>query len=130
MGRFAEGLDRFAVRVKTKAQLIHEADVAKTYTSIVFGSELTGAPGQPVGPDDPPHEHLRESWKTQAESPTRTAIFTESPYAKSNEDGIARPGGGPYRLLSPVGGRRSVALTKANFDRIHQSSIRDLSGGA
>lgn len=126
---FRGAVDRFVVRVKTKADIAHEAIVAQTFTSIVFGSEVTGAPGQPVGPDEPPHEHLRESWQVDRVSENVARIFTTSPYAKSNEDGIARPGGGEYRLLSPVGGRFSVRLTVAGFRRIVEKVMRELGSG-
>ncbi len=127
-GSFKSGMERAAVRIRSKAEIVHEANSAKTFTSIVFGSNLTGAPGQPIGPDTDTREGgaLRESWKNAPVGPLQNRITTDSPYAKSNEDGIARPGGGPYVLRSKVGGRHSVALTIAGFPHIVASSLAEV----
>jgi len=84
------------------------------YTSIVEGSAITGAPGQPVDEGG-----LRASWSRVYEDANTQLIGSGlSSYNLQNEDGIARPGGGEYKLKSPVGGRHSVALTVAGFGAI------------
>lgn len=120
---FADTVNRFAVTTKTRLQIVTEAAAAMVYTGIVFGSEVTGAPGQPVD-----SRALRESWSKKQLGPFDWLISTNSPYAQSNEDGIARPGGGPYRLLSKEGGRWSVRLTVVGWPRIIDKMMRDLGG--
>lgn len=90
--------------------------VAEVKNSIVFGSPLTGAPGQVVA--DVNGGNLRASWQSEFEDANNAVVSTNVPYAESNEDGVARPGGGPYVQRSAVGGRWSVALTRMGFQRI------------
>lgn len=120
-GDFAQRMARQSIRVKTKTRVIYEGARQKAFVSVVFGSEITGAPGQPVDTTA-----LRTSWYIRNESPTSDVTATQSPYARQNEDGIARPGGGEYRLLSPVGGRWSVALTVAGWPRLVQNVAQTL----
>src|ERR1035437_9572971 len=98
-------LDMAAVATRLNANLLAMFDdsVNMAAESIINGSAVTGSPGQPVESDE-----LRLSWKTEKLTPTHATITTDIPYAQSNEDGIARPGLGEYRLLSPVGGRWSI----------------------
>lgn len=110
---FADDLKRFSAKVdaRNKAIFVNTASAAKD--SIVNGSSVTGAPGQPVQDGI-----LRGSWQLQYESPTAALISTNAAHAQSNEDGIARPSGGPYIQRSPVGGRHSVKLTVLGIDRL------------
>lgn len=101
--------------------------VAETKNSIVFGSPLTGAPGQVVA--DVGGGTLRDSWKTEFEDANNALISTKVPWAEQNEDGIARPGGGPYVQRSAVGGRWSVALTQTNIQRIVDDVAAKLTEG-
>lgn len=72
--------------------------------SIVEGSELTGAPGQPVDTGN-----LKSSWTRWYDSPTRQTIGTNVEYAPNIEDGVGPHG--PLTLRSTVGGFHSVAHT-------------------
>lgn len=110
---FASDLHNFTVKVEARNRRIFVGVAAGVLESIQVGSPVTGAPGQPVDTGQ-----LRSSWQLGFESPTVAAITTNTSYALSNEDGIARPGGGPYRLRSQVGGRHSVKLTRVNFDKL------------
>lgn len=110
---FTTDLTRFQVTLRYRVGAVFVGTVKQAENSIVYGSALTGAPGQPVDTKE-----LRGSWKKRFVTDNRVEIFTESPYARPNEDGIARPGGGPYRQLSPVGGRWSVRKTSANIQRL------------
>ena len=78
--------------------------------SIQEGSELTGAPGQPVDTGA-----LRASWQLIPRADSLT-IGTNVVYAEAIEDGIGKYG--PLVLRSQVGGFHSVAQTVANMDRI------------
>jgi hypothetical protein len=91
--------------------------------SIINGSAVTGSPGQPVKDDV-----LRNSWVTEKLTPTHATITVPgsapaSDWVMQNEDGIARPGGGVYNLISPVGGRFSIAKTVAGFGRIVDAAV-------
>ncbi|HEY4133503.1 MAG TPA: hypothetical protein VGM50_22985 [Gemmatimonadaceae bacterium] len=105
--------DNIKVKVQVRSRAAFARVASRAYESIQVGSELTGSKGQPVD-----HGELRASYQLLFPSPTTAAITTDSPYARQNEDGIARPGGGPYRQKSPVGGRWSIALTVAALPRI------------
>jgi len=98
--------------------------VAEVKNSIQFGSPLTGSPGQPVDQDI-----LRPSWQPEFTDPNNAIVSTNVPWAQQNEDGIARPGGGPYVQRSAVGGRWSVALTRASIQRIVDDVAAKLTAG-
>jgi hypothetical protein len=121
---FVSQLGTFTEKVKVRTQAAFVGTVAEVKNSIVFGSPLTGAPGQVVA--DYMGGTLRDSWQVKFESPTVALIGTNVPWASSNEDGIARPNGGPYIQRSAVGGRWSVALTRAGIQRIADSEAARL----
>lgn len=137
---FSDDLKMFTVKVQARNQAVFTGVIAETLNSIVFGSPLTGSPGQPIADID--GGNLRASWQAglggpdstpgygspRWESNTVAVIGTMCVYAKSNEDGIARPGGGAYRLLASTGGRWSVRNTINGFQRIVNQVTRDLTG--
>ncbi|MBA3890491.1 MAG: hypothetical protein H0X64_08165 [Gemmatimonadaceae bacterium] len=124
MGRFGAELREHVVKVKATTGRIFVGSAALALESIQVGSPVTGSPGQPVGQYGPGYHEgevggeLKTSWNMTFESPTIAAIQTNVAHAPSNEDGIARPGGGAYNQRSTVGGRHSVALTVAGWDNI------------
>jgi hypothetical protein len=83
------------------------------FESVVDGSRLTGAPGQPVGESG----DLKASWSWGMPTDTEVAIVSTSPYARFNEDGV-RAGGKPYVQHSGVGGRHSLRLTRLGLQAI------------
>lgn len=98
--------------------------------SVVEGSELTGAPGQPVGQYGPGYHngekggYLKASWQTVFDSPSQATIGTNTEYAESIEDGLSYAHGGtPMTLRSTVGGFHSVKLTVAGAERIKQAVV-------
>lgn len=101
--------------------------VAEVKNSIQFGSPLTGSPGQVVA--DVGGGNLRGSWQDEFEDASNATVSTNVPYAESNEDGIARPGGGPYVQRSATGGRWSVALTRMNIQRLVNDVAAKLTEG-
>lgn len=121
MSGFADDVARFAQKVEARSQAVFVGTVAEAKTSIVEGSPITGAPGQPVDTGN-----LRSSWQAVFESRSSALISTNVAYARSNEDGVARPGGGPYRLLSRIGGRHSVKLTIVGLPRLVAYVTRQL----
>ena len=121
---FLDDIKRFNVKLENLTQEGFVGTVAEAKNSIVFGSPLTGAPGQVVA--DVGGGNLRDSWQVEFEDPNTALISTNVPYAESNEDGIARPGGDPYIQRSAVGGRWNVALTRAGIQNIVDSEVERL----
>jgi hypothetical protein len=111
----------FALRLRA-ASARHQETVRRAFLrateevqrSVVEGSELTGAPGQPVDLG-----YLKGSFIPDFVSPLRWRLTTNAAYAPSIEDGVSYAHGGtPLTLRSPVGGFHSVKLTKAGWPRI------------
>lgn len=124
---FRDDMQRINAQVRADTQAIFLGVCVEAKNSIVFGSPLTGAPGQVVADKD--GGELRASWQLSFESPTSAVISTKSNHAPQNEDGIARPGGGPYIQRAAVGGRHGVALTITNLDRIVAAETAKLGNG-
>jgi hypothetical protein len=76
--------------------------------SVVYGSERTGAPGQPVDTG-----LLRASWIAEFLSPSRWQLTTNTEYAPVIESNLRGA-----TLKSKVGGFHSVKLTRAGWSRI------------
>lgn len=113
---FADDMKRIAAKLATVERAVFVSAATEVFNSIVYGSALTGSPGQPVA--DVNGGALRASWQLEFPSPTSALISTASVYAESNEDGIARPGGGPYMLRASIGGRFSIRLTLNAIEKI------------
>lgn len=100
--------------------------------SVVEGSDITGAPGQPVGQYGKGYNEgavggfLKASWQRWFPSPTEQTIATDAPYAQPIEDLVGRFG--PIRIRSTVGGGHSVKLTIAGFDKIVDAVVRRVAG--
>lgn len=116
MGKFSDKVNRFKDKALARTQAAFVNSVSHSHRSIVFGSTTTGSPGQVV--QDQGGGNLRDSWQLQWLSRFKAKSTTQVPYAESNEDGIARPGGGPYIQRSAVGGRHSIQKTEDGMDRI------------
>lgn len=108
MRSFEEDLRRHERRVRQRWDGIHRGVAAEVFKSVVEGSPITGAPGQPVK-----YEDLKKSWKRVSPSRLITNIITDSPYAEIIENN--RRGA---RLRSKVGGFHSVKMTRAGFQGI------------
>src|SRR4051812_21682974 len=107
---FQRQMSNFVGKAQRNVTAVYRGAAKGALNSIKYGSPITGAPGQPVEKGD-----LRESWVMEQRTESSAFIYTDSPYAQSNEDGIARPGGGPYELRSAEGGRWSVRKTRLGF---------------
>jgi hypothetical protein len=106
---------------KTRAVFLGVA--AHLQRSITHGSDLTGAPGQPVQTGN-----LQRSWGTTFPAEDKAEIVTNVEYAPAIEDGVGPHG--PLTLRSPVGGFHSVAKTIDGFDRIVDAEVRAAGGQA
>lgn len=111
MSGFREDLKRFITKVGARNRDIFVNTVSEASNSIVNGSAITGAPGQPVDTGN-----LKASWQTTFESPSLAQISTKVVYAPQIEDGTRE--GRALTLRSKVGGFHSVALTIAGLRRI------------
>jgi hypothetical protein len=72
--------------------------------SLVEGSEITGAPGQPVDTG-----FLKSSFVEERTDSLHWKLSTNAKYAAYIESGV---GNGPMTLRSKVGGFHSLAMTK------------------
>jgi hypothetical protein len=134
MSGWDAGLQRFTVKLDSLATDLLPAVAATAHESIVTGSPLTGAPGQPVGQYGPGYNEgdvggtLKASWQLLFPAPGVAEITTNLVYAPHNEYGVTEDGR-PYRQRSSVGGRHSVALTIAGMQRIVDYEAKRLMGG-
>ena len=138
-GSFAAQLKNFSVKLGAVSREVFVGTVAELTSSVVYGSTITGAPGQVVQDSGPGviAGNLLASWLDGIEggtpgfnspvweSPNVAVIGTFCPYAPPNEDGISRTGG-PYVQRSAIGGRWSVAHTRAGFQAVVDSVAKDL----
>ena len=104
MSKNEDAVRRMVAEVKATTAAIFEDVGMECQRSIVEGSELTGAPGQPVDTG-----FLKGSWTRWYDSPTKQTIGTNVVYAPVIEDGVGPHG--PLTLRSQVGGFHSVAHT-------------------
>lgn len=109
--------------IETRYAALIPAIGAAVQSSIQHGSPITGAPGQPVGQYGPGYHQgdvggeLLASYQLTLPERDKAVISTKSPYAIPNETGV-RSDGRPYTQRSTVGGRRSIAMTVTNIDRL------------
>ena len=110
----------FLKLVRANEREIFVRSVAEAHRSVQSGSELTGAPGQPVDTG-----HLRASWQLEWDIDA-AYITTNAKYARGIEDGVGPHG--PLTLQSKVGGFHSRALTIAGWSRIVGYVTRQVRG--
>ncbi len=120
---FADDIRAFNRKIETQERDIFTGVVDLAHESIVEGSQVTGAPGQPVDTG-----RLKANWIKDYPSKNEAVISTNVEYAPYIEDGERRIGSDAYYatkhgtqklyLRSEVGGFHSVALTLAGFDKI------------
>lgn len=108
---FGEDLKLFADKVEGRARRVFVGSVNRVQESVVDGSPLTGAPGQPVDTGN-----LRASWQQTYPADWIGEVSTNVVYAEPIEEGVGPHG--PMTLRSQVGGFHSVKLTRAGWDRI------------
>ena len=104
---FESDLRAFAQKTERRAKDVFVESTVQVRRSIVEGSELTTAPGQPVDTG-----HLKASFIDNFTSPDTWQITTNTEYAPGIEDGVG------ITIRSPVGGSHSVKLTVAGWPRI------------
>lgn len=108
---FGDDLKLFAENLDNRLREVFTESTVEVHRSVVEGSEVTGAPGQPVDTGA-----LRASWTPELLSELLWQDSTYLDYAEPIEEGV-----GPYgqlTLRSAVGGFHSVALTRGGWQRI------------
>jgi hypothetical protein len=105
------------------------------FESIVEGSPVTGAPGQPVGQYGPGYHPgsvggtLKGSWSQRFLSATEAEVSTNLIYAPAIEDQVSGTGK-TLNLRSSVGGFHSVKLTIAGIQALANQVAERLNAGA
>jgi hypothetical protein len=131
-GDFSAALAYAADRIMGRAEAVLDVATDLARQSIVDGSPLTGAPGQPVASGA-----LKRSWKVRSIAKNVRVIETDSPYARVVEHDIRRmeraasAGRGRRRKKVAVrgrtyrnGGPHSLALTRVGMPRIVEEARR------
>jgi len=124
----AEAIER---KIMQRVDAIHANCSFKMLKSIVEGSALTGAPGQPKDTGA-----LKSNWLASSgfKGPLKYIAGTNMKYAEAIEEGIQQPyttqsgthvTPRPMTLRSEVGGFHSVKMTKDNFRQIVDAAIRE-----
>lgn len=106
---FRRNLKKFVRISKERQILLYNRSLDHVERSIVHGSSVTGAPGQPKKSGD-----LIKSWKEEGSRQAQSVSFTsELPYAHDREDNRR---GATQR--SSIGGSHSVKITRVNYGLI------------
>lgn len=139
---FSEQIAAFAKKVEARQRQLHTRLTQLVYESIVDGSAVTGAPGQPVDTSN-----LKTSWQIIIEGPLTSRVVTNVVYAQDIEDGmrhfredwnggeissglaLSGAAGAELTLRSEVGGFHSVALTRAGLPDLVAQSLKELGDG-
>lgn len=125
---FADQIADFAVKVNVRTHDVLVGTTLEALRSVQDGSEITGAPGQPVDTGN-----LRGAWQSAVSGWVGVVACNAvggrgvdvTPYAEIMEDGIA-PSGKPIHYRSETGGSHSVKLTVAGLGRIVESETARL----
>ncbi len=120
-GDFGAQVRRFAVDLEATTTAVFVNTAAAVHESIVNGSPITGAPGQPVDTGA-----LKASFILDFRNATEAEISTNIEYAPYVEDGIAGKNDHPHYR---VGGPHSVKLTIAGAPQLLENEARKLGGG-
>jgi hypothetical protein len=120
---FAADITRAAAAKFAECRAVHVRVADLAFDSIVNGSALTGAPGQPVAaPIFEKAGALKASWKRTQTSPNVITIWTDFGYADDVEDNLKG-----FRFRS--GGPHGVKLTVLAAPRLVSQAMQDVTGG-
>jgi len=118
---FQNALRQFSRNAEQRVRDCGQFAFQEVTRSVVRGSELTGAPGQPVDTG-----FLRSSWIGRTIAPNVRELTTNVAYAPFIEDGGNDRG--RFALRSEVGGFHSVKLTRAGWPAIVEFARRKALG--
>ena len=119
MIRFADELDAFIGTLKERQRDVFLGTAEGLQESVVEGSPVTGAPGQPVDT-----AALKGSWQETFPGVWVWQTVTNMAYAPAIEEGEGPHG--PLTLRSGVGGFHSVKLTRAGFQDLVDSKVLEV----
>jgi hypothetical protein len=115
---FSAEMDAFIAKVRARGDGLFINTASHVHTSVVSGSPVTGAPGQPVDTGN-----LRTSWQLVFNG-TSAEVSTNVEYAQIIEDNERGA-----QLRSAVGGFHSVKMTRAGWDAIVIHEAKKLGAG-
>lgn len=117
-------LAQFSALLGGRARATFEEVVTEVQRSVVEGSPLTGAKGQPVGASG----DLKGSWSLQRLSPWVAEVSTNDPGARTIEKGKRL--GRRLRFRGGRGGAHSVRQTRVAFRRLVRAIVLRVGGSA
>lgn len=120
---FGKDLRSFTVKVEERLKDTLVESTVLIHESIVEGSAITGAPGQPVDTGA-----LKGSWQVTFPDELTGRVATGIAYAPGVEDGVGPHG--PITLRSKVGGFHSAKLTVASWDKVLEEAVKRARGEA
>ena len=118
---FQTDIARFNALVERRSDDLHLRVSELLYESVVNGSSITGAPGQPVQKGQ-----LRTGWQLTFPKKMFSSLLTKVIYALGIERGKDPRTGKNLTLRSQVGGFHSVKLTRAGFKKIILAAMKEL----
>jgi hypothetical protein len=117
---FSGDLRAFAAKVEARQKDVFVGCVNTVRNSVVDGSAITGAPGQPVDTG-----YLKGSWRQEyPEQWVGSVLSYDAAYAEAIEEGQGKYG--PMTLRSEVGGFHSVKQTRAGWQNIVDSVVQEV----
>lgn len=114
---FEAHVQAFTDKVDDRLRRVVNECAMEIHRSVVEGSEITGAPGQPVDTG-----FLKSSWIARFLEAWRWQTTSFASYAKHIEEAVG------ITLRSKVGGFHSVALTRGGWQRIVDTVARRVRG--
>lgn len=129
---FTGDLKAFTGKVEQRNRAIFVGSVSSVAGSVVEGSPVTSAPGQPVDTGN-----LRNSWQTTFPGEWLGEVATNVEYAPAIEEGQQPPyttasgtqvTPGPMTLRSAVGGFHSLKMTRAGWVPLMRSVVTEVVG--
>lgn len=123
MSAFQKDLKKFTLKADRITRGTFVNATTEVQRSVVEGSEVTGAPGQPVDTGT-----LKNSFTAQFTGRDTWETTTNLVYAPFIEDGV-RPDGVSLSLRSKVGGFHSAKLTRAGWGKIVEKAAQDAGAG-
>ncbi len=114
-----KAIDAFERKIEKRIKDIHAKTAFALRDSVVHGSTVTGAPGQPVDTGN-----LINSWQLTFPAQLLARLTTNVEYAPAIEEGVGPHG--PMTFISPEGGPHGVKLTVAGFQKLVDKVVREV----
>ena len=121
---FSDEVQRFVDEAKARVELVGGKCADAVFESVVHGSPVSGAPGQPDSGDERGYD-LIASWERKRIGETEWLIGTKLHYAPWMEE-MLMPSGKALTQRSSVGGPHSVKLTVAAWPQIVEHTVKQL----